>query len=75
MRSSVLTIGEAAAVLDLSVSRVRQLADEGKLQAMRTTYGLRLFTPEAVRAVLVERRERELARRATQATMEGRTTA
>ena len=39
----LLTVGDAARILGLSTSRVRQLAENGTLTIMRTSSGIRLF--------------------------------
>ncbi len=44
----ILTSAEAGKRLDLSSERVRQLERMGKLHAVRTTNGIRLFTASAV---------------------------
>jgi excisionase family DNA binding protein len=52
-----LTSGEAAARLERSVIRVRQLADSGRLTSIRTRWG-RLIDPASVDALLAERAKR-----------------
>ena len=54
-----LTVGDAARLLDLSTSRVRQLAEQGHLRAARTAGGLRLFRRPDVEALLWRRREQQ----------------
>jgi hypothetical protein len=45
-----------ARALELSEFRVRQLADRGKLRAIRTADGKRLFDPGDVQRFIAERR-------------------
>lgn len=52
MRRRLLTVGEAARRLHLSVDKVRQLADDGELRAQRTEGGHRRFTEEAIERYL-----------------------
>ncbi len=54
-----LTVGDAARLLELSTSRVRQLAEQGHLQATRTAGGVRLFRRPDVEALLWQRREQQ----------------
>ena len=49
MSEDLIGIGEASRTLGLSVSRVRQLVDEGLLTAERSPGGHRRFRPEALR--------------------------
>lgn len=51
-----LTTSQAARVLGLSAQRVRQLVDEGKLQATVTPLG-RLLDAESVLKLYTERQE------------------
>lgn len=48
----LLTIGEAAAVLQASVQSVRRWADDGHLTAIRTPGGQRRFRRSEVEALL-----------------------
>jgi len=57
---------EAAPILGLSRDRVRQLYEEGKLEGVRTRYGV-LVKPESVHKVAAERAARK-AREAHSAT-------
>jgi excisionase family DNA binding protein len=59
-----LTTGEAGRILEVSADRVRQLVDEGQLEAVRTPTGLRLLERGAVEALAARR----AARRATDET-------
>jgi excisionase family DNA binding protein len=49
-----LTTSQAGRALGISKTRVLQLADDGRLPHVRTPLG-RLFDPEAVRALALER--------------------
>jgi excisionase family DNA binding protein len=51
-RDRLVRIGDIARELGLSVSRVRQLADEGRIPSIRTPGGHRLFDPAGVREAL-----------------------
>jgi len=51
----ILTVGDAARLLGLSTSRVRQLAENGSLITFRTTSGIRLFRRSAVERLARER--------------------
>lgn len=51
----LLTTGTTATRLSLSTRRVLQLADAGKLAAIRLSDGQRVFTIEAVEALARER--------------------
>lgn len=53
-----LTTGEAARALGIGVDRMRQLDASGEIQAIRTTYNMRLFRAEDVEALRVARLER-----------------
>lgn len=54
----LLSIGDAARLLDVSTSAVKQWSQTGKLPTMRTAGGIRLFRREDVERVAHERRER-----------------
>lgn len=53
-----LRIGQAAAVLDVSVDTIRRWEDEGRLQLRRSTGGQRLVPMAEVRRLLDERPRR-----------------
>ena len=53
--SDLLTPSQAARVLDLSPSRLKQLGDEGRIRMERNVYG-RLFDADDVRRFAEERR-------------------
>ena len=55
----LLTVGDAARLLELSTSRVRQLAEQGHLRATRTAGGVRLFRRPDVEALLWQRRDQQ----------------
>jgi hypothetical protein len=58
---------DAGRVLGVSASRVRALADEGRLKvAAKTERGLRLFTPDDVERLKAEREAGRQAREAGQ---------
>jgi excisionase family DNA binding protein len=59
LTEELLTVADAAIILGLSVSMVRVLHDKGRLDAIRTPRGYRLF-----RRRDVERLARERGRRA-----------
>ena len=50
-----LTVGDAARVVGLSPSRIRQLVDGGELPAARTRGGIRLISRSAVERLAAER--------------------
>src|SRR3954466_1734512 len=50
-----MTLQAAAATLDISPSRLRRWADEGRIPAIRTAGGHRRFPLEAVRRLAAER--------------------
>jgi excisionase family DNA binding protein len=56
-RLELLTTGEAGRLLGVGSDRVRQMEREGKLSAMRTATGLRLFDRRAVERLAAERNE------------------
>lgn len=62
--SAWLTTGDVALRLKISAVYVRQLADEGKLQSVRTASGYRLFKIEDVEKMAAEREMRPQVRRA-----------
>lgn len=51
----LLTIGDAARLLGLSTSRVRQLADGGALPVIKTASGVRLFHQRDVERLTAQR--------------------
>jgi len=52
MPDELLTIGEAAKLLDLSTQRIRQLESDGVLCARRTLRGMRIFDRSEVERLL-----------------------
>jgi hypothetical protein len=58
---ALMTVGDAAKVLELSPARVRQLVDAGVLLAFRDSAGGRLIPPAAV-AAEAQRRQARRAR-------------
>lgn len=59
MLETVLTIGEAAKILNLSTQRVRQLNARGALHASRTGTGMRIFERSEVERLRDEREKRK----------------
>lgn len=58
--SDLLTTGDAARILGLSVARVRKLEHLGRLRAVRVgSQGLRVFRREAVEQFAERRKARE----------------
>ncbi len=55
MHTRLLTTGEAARILNLSVGGVRWLIDTGRLKAVRTAGGLRLLQADDVTRLAQER--------------------
>lgn len=53
--SDYLTVAEAAKAIDRTPQTVRQLANSGRLAAIRTGAGTRFFQREAIEAYLRER--------------------
>ena len=69
MKSSVLAVGEAAAMLGVSPDTVRRLADQRRLRSTRSASGRRLIDPADVARLMtaaaspdLERRRRRSAR-------------
>lgn len=62
-----LRIGQAAALLDVSVDTIRRWADEGELRAVRSAGNQRLVPLVEVRRLLAERRPDPPTVRATSA--------
>ena len=56
--SEMLTVSETARELGLSAETVREWADRGKLAAIRTAGGMRLFRREDVEREQVHRPQR-----------------
>ena len=54
---TLMTVGDAARLLELSTSRVRQLVTQGRLDAVRTVSGIRLFRRVDVEKLISQRRE------------------
>ena len=54
--AEVLTVSEAARELDVAAQTIREWADRGKLPAIRTSGGQRLFQRADVERVRQERR-------------------
>ena len=54
--AEVLTVSEAARALDVAAQTIRDWADRGKLPAMRTNGGQRIFHRSDVERVQQERR-------------------
>ena len=55
----LLLIGDAARRLGLSASTVRVWVAQGKLRAVRTSRGVRLFDLDEIEAVAAQRETRE----------------
>lgn len=55
----ILTSAEVGKRLNLSSERVRQLEKTGRLPAIRTTNGIRLFTASAVEEFRQRREQKE----------------
>ncbi len=55
---------DAARILDLTPTRVRHLAEEGKLLCARTSTGIRVFSEREVRRFALERLEAAAAQAA-----------
>lgn len=68
MPREILTTNDAAQDLDMSVSGVRKLADQGVLPFMRTRKGQRLFWADDVARVLRERKAKAKAKKKRPAT-------
>ena len=58
----LLSVGDAARILDLSSERVRVLADEGRLPVAGRTRGGRVFNRSVVDALREERDEAKRSR-------------
>jgi DNA-binding transcriptional MerR regulator len=56
-------VGEVAAQLNCSAANVRVLERAGKLSALRTARGVRLFVAQEVRNLAAERRLERAAKR------------
>jgi excisionase family DNA binding protein len=54
----LITVGEAAKMLDLSADSVRRFEREGVLAAIRVGKGQRLFTPSDIERLRAEREKR-----------------
>jgi len=66
----LLTVGDAARLLDLTPRYVQDLANQGRLAVMRTASGLRLFTRADVERLAVERELQGKRRRAVESRRE-----
>ena len=58
----ILTTGGAAAVLEVSPSRVHQFAAEGQLPCVRMSFGYRVFRADDVAAFAEKRRQQGFSR-------------
>jgi DNA-binding transcriptional MerR regulator len=63
----LMTIGDAARTLGLSISTTRDLASAGRLRGRRTVQGIRVFTEAAVLRCKAQRAERLALRQARRA--------
>jgi excisionase family DNA binding protein len=68
----LMTPSDAARVLGLSADSVRVLSDSGRLPAMRTVSGRRLFRRSDVDRLAAERAQQIAVAAAAKATAEGR---
>jgi excisionase family DNA binding protein len=59
----LLTVADAAQLLRLSVDMVRHLENAGRLPALRTVKGMRLFKRVDVEALAAQRREQAASKK------------